>query len=130
MVCSGFHNFDTPTVSCFHWQAELCVQTSEESETSAGRLHDAEASSAALQTELKQLQDSQEAQAIQSSQAQAEPISQEDADGMLLTSAFFDRAQSLGCLVFGFVAGCELNQPSMLLDFMLLVPTASIYLWR
>lgn len=60
------------------------LQTSEESETSAGRMRDAEAASAALQTQLKQLQGSQEAQANQSSQPQEALISQEDADGILL----------------------------------------------
>ena len=49
---------------------------------SAGRLRNAEAASAALQTQLKQLQDSHEAQANQSSQAQEALVSQEDADGM------------------------------------------------
>lgn len=60
------------------------LQTSEESEASAGRLRDAEASSATLQIQLNELRDSQEARATQSSEAQAAPISQEDADGMLL----------------------------------------------
>lgn len=59
------------------------LQTSKESETSAGRLRDAEASSAALQTQLNELQYSQQAPA-----SQAAPISQEDADGMLLPSCW------------------------------------------
>lgn len=65
---------------------ELWLQSSEESETSAGRLRDVEASSAALQTQLKQLQDSQQAPANQNSPIQEAPISQEDADGKMLLS--------------------------------------------
>lgn len=66
---------------------ERWLQSCEESETSAGRLRDAEASSAALQSQLKQLQDSQEAHVTQNSPIQEAPISQEDADGMLLAAS-------------------------------------------
>ena len=75
--------------------SKLWLQTSEESETSAGRLREAEASSAALQTQLKQLQDSHEAQADQSSQTLEAPISQEDADGMLLPCAWYEPDQQM-----------------------------------
>ena len=77
---------------------ELWVQLSEESETSAGRVRDAEASSAALQTQLKQLQDSQQASASQHSPTQEAPISQEDADGMLLSWCWLRATSANACL--------------------------------